>query len=226
MKKTLTLSVFLYMSVMWGCLVSFPEYEAYTNWLETDASVPGTRPSLDEVPCNGVDEDLDGRVDEYPQTACTAGIGICAGEGILQCVRDSTGWTQACEINNQAQPASEEICSNGADDDCDGQTEEGCVCNDGSTQACYDGNPDTRGVGICADGEQPCIGGTFGQCVGTVLPSVEACNGLDDNCNGEVDEGDMPCSTRCEAGVGQCVTTNTGENVIVNSSTQAPLVEV
>ncbi len=42
--------------------------------------------------------------------------------------------------------------------------------------------------GPCAQGQQQCAGGQF-QCVQTTFPSGEVCDGVDNNCNGQVDEG-------------------------------------
>lgn len=70
--------------------------------------------------------------------------------------------------------------------------------------------------GVCADGVMQCRDGAL-TCVGTQTPSPEKCNGLDDDCSGETDEGDLcdpgeicvrghcepPCGTgefRCAAG--------------------------
>ncbi|MEW5739813.1 MAG: MopE-related protein [Myxococcota bacterium] len=55
--------------------------------------------------------------------------------------------------------------------------------------ACYSGPANTQGVGACAAGTAQCVDGGPGQCVGEVLPSAEACNGVDDDCNGMVDDG-------------------------------------
>jgi Domain of unknown function (DUF4114) len=46
--------------------------------------------------------------------------------------------------------------------------------------------------GVCADGVMQCRDGEL-TCVATQTKSDEACNGLDDNCSGEVDEGDDLC---------------------------------
>ncbi len=82
-----------------------------------------------------------------------------------------------------------ELCD-GIDNDCDKEVDEGCLCIDGDKQPCYEGDPTTAGIGVCLAGTQTCdVTGTFGACEGQVLPSAEVCNGLDDNCDGNLDEG-------------------------------------
>lgn len=63
------------------------------------------------------------------------------------------------------------------------------VCRDGDYINCYEGTPGTRGVGLCAGGVRTCSNLEFGVCEGQTLPTVEICNGLDDNCNEVVDDG-------------------------------------
>ena len=88
-----------------------------------------------------------------------------------------------CDNNNATvYPGAPELC-NGVDDNCDGEV-------DGRSVACYDGDPATLGLGGCHPGTQTCVEGVEGDCVGEVLPLVEACgDGLDNNCDGVVDEG-------------------------------------
>ncbi len=71
---------------------------------------------------------------------------------------------------------------------------------------CYTGEPETRQTGECKDGIGVCENGTFVECDGEILPSDEYCDGLDNNCNGDVDDfvldenrGDV-----CGSAVGQC----------------------
>jgi hypothetical protein len=85
-----------------------------------------------------------------------------------------------------------EVC-NGEDDDCDGRVDEGFAvggaCSDNEPGACRSTgtlvcNPAGDGV-TCDDTADP-----------GDQPSPEICNGLDDNCNGRIDEG-LSCGEVC-----------------------------
>jgi len=67
---------------------------------------------------------------------------------------------------------------------------EGSVtCVVGATRSCYTGSEGTENVGVCHAGAQTCgSGGVWGACIGDVIPAAETCNGLDDDCDGVVDE--------------------------------------
>nr|MBK7066651.1 hypothetical protein [Deltaproteobacteria bacterium] len=43
-------------------------------------------------------------------------------------------------------------------------------------------------MGACVPGTQTCAAGSYGTCTGQVIPSVETCDNVDNNCNGNVDE--------------------------------------
>ncbi len=83
---------------------------------------------------------------------------------------------------------------NGLDDDCDGSVDEGCSCVPGEVQPCFAGPPARRNRGACQDGMQQCqrgpgeFGGIWGECSGGISPSAEACDGIDNDCNGCADE--------------------------------------
>ncbi|MCA9547836.1 MAG: hypothetical protein KC613_25705 [Myxococcales bacterium] len=85
--------------------------------------------------------------------------------------------------------AAQETCENTFDDDCDGIVDEGCACRQ-AEKACYSGDPrDLQVDGACRAGTQSCQLEFYGPCVGQVLPQPEICNGLDDDCDGQADEG-------------------------------------
>lgn len=86
--------------------------------------------------------------------------------------------------------------------DCDGvagcESQDECACEPGvDLQSCYPGPPGTEGVGICQAGQRTCNaqGTGWGPCIGYVLPEAEFAagncgNGIDDDCNGAVDDVD------------------------------------
>ncbi len=66
------------------------------------------------------------------------------------------------------------------------------VCTSGATQSCYAGPTGTSGVGRCRAGTQTCGTAGWGACTGSIIPAAETCgNGVDDDCDGQVDEGCM-----------------------------------
>src|SRR5688572_18183570 len=74
-------------------------------------------------------------------------------------------------------PPSSEVCGDGMDNDFNGLADEGCTCAIGTSQPCWTGAPERRGVGACRDGVQSCeMFGEFaawGACVGDAQPSGE-----------------------------------------------------
>jgi hypothetical protein len=69
--------------------------------------------------------------------------------------------------------------------------DEACVCAPGETKPCYSGGPGTLGVGPCHAGTQVCTvdGLGWSVCQGQTPPSGEICgNGVDEDCNGIVDD--------------------------------------
>jgi len=79
-----------------------------------------------------------------------------------------------------------------------------CVeCFPGDTQECG-----VSDVGVCSFGEEECVAGYWGSCVGAVFSGVEICDGLDNDCDGSVDEGISCCEDECVDGESVCVDIN------------------
>ena len=143
----------------------------------------------DEV-CNGTDDDCDGQTDNGPGgepvfESCyggpenTMGVGECR-QGIRRCV---DGQLAACD--GEVQPG-EEVCD-GLDNDCN------AAVDDEISVPCWDFEVEKRGIGACHDGQRLCEAGVLGECVGQVPPSVEVCDGLDNDCDRLVDSFNESC---------------------------------
>ena len=167
--------VLLFLSVS-ACTVDRAGLAGFDDGGRDDGSTPCVPR---EETCNAIDDDCDGTVDEVAFEACgtTLDVGVCT-PGAFRC----QGGVRACE--GAILPAGE-ACNTGLDEDCDGQVDEDCGCTPGETSACG-----TSDRGECQLGSRTCAdGGTFGECLGAIEPSAESCNGLDDDCDGETDEG-------------------------------------
>ncbi|MDB4960735.1 MAG: Myxococcales trans domain protein [Myxococcales bacterium] len=154
--------------------------------------------------CDGADNDCDGTADDNVINAggsCASTSpprGVCIANGTTVCAAGML-------ICSGATEATAETCD-ALDNDCDGAPD------DGISQSCYTGAMGTSGIGVCRPGSSTCAGGTFGGCVGQVLPMNEICNNLDDDCNSVIDNGPngMPISQTCyggpmgTAGIGTC----------------------
>ncbi|MDO8425098.1 MAG: MopE-related protein [bacterium] len=143
--------------------------------------------------CDGLDNDCNSMTDEgFPGvriTACSVGIGPCRRDGVMDCRAD--GFGLACDVV-PGEPYTE-VCD-GEDNDCDGVAD-----NDLGEDCC---TPETvRGcsldIGECRAGTQACgADRAWGACSGREADS-EACDGLDNDCDGRTDEELLDC---CEPG--------------------------
>jgi hypothetical protein len=174
--------------------------------------------------CNNRDDDCDGETDE--DCACQAGL-PCDGVDVGICRRgvQICGGGVLIECDGRVSPAAE-TC-NGRDDDCDGQTDED------ANVPCYPDEAATQDVGVCRGGFQECrLGFVADECVGAVVPSMERCNGLDDDCNDRTDETFPEVGQPCTEGVGTCqrsavyVCSEDGSQAVCPVAPGVPSVEV
>ncbi len=146
--------------------------------------------------CNGADDDGDGAVDEGLRAAWYAdadGDGYGAGYAVERCAR-SAGWVAAggdCDDADATRaPGRTERC-NGADDDCDGDLDEGVIQRwyadaDGDGWGDADAPIDACAAPAGAAAEP----GDCDDADATAFPGAsEACDGVDQDCDGTIDEG-------------------------------------
>jgi len=73
---------------------------------------------------------------------------------------------------------------------------EACA-TEGMSELCYEGNLETAVQPPCHAGTRKCDNGIWGECNGQVRPTIEACNGVDDDCDGRTDEGEANIAADC-----------------------------
>jgi hypothetical protein len=113
--------------------------------------------------CNGADDNCNGQLDDLPEASCYTGPEGTQDRGSCKAGRAACGPNGTVICSGDVVPAAAESC-NGADDDCDGETDEGInlqtdmancgrcgnFCN-AVTQLCVDGSCRTRGEKVCDD---------------------------------------------------------------------------
>ena len=150
--------------------------------------------------CNGADDDGDNCVDEDFNVGvlCSAGRGVCRALGQQVCLADGSG--TSCDAVPGAPNPDGELCGNGRDDDCDGSVDEGFPTLGDVCQA---------GLGACQrSGAVVCSADGLATVCDAVPaapgPDGELCgNALDDDCNGQTDEG-FDVGDACTVGLGVC----------------------
>ncbi|MFZ5445341.1 MAG: putative metal-binding motif-containing protein, partial [Myxococcota bacterium] len=171
-----------------------------TNSLDCNDSSAQVKPTAAEV-CNGIDDDCAGGADDgltfsqYYLDGDGDGFGAAGSQPQSACAPVSGRVTNATDCNDAnaaVKPGASETC-NGVDDNCNSQTDEGLTF--------VDYYPDVDGDSFgssSASAQRSCtpIAGRVTNrtdCNDTnaaINPGrSEVCNGLDDNCNAQTDEG-------------------------------------
>ncbi|MET0384431.1 MAG: MopE-related protein, partial [Polyangiales bacterium] len=161
---------------------------ACVNGAIVDSCVANMPSGIPETTCNNVDDDCDTRVDENFMSSTTmCGVGECARTGTRTC--NAGVLADSCRAGTPS--TSVDSSCNNVDNDCDGRIDESFVASD--TQC---------GVGACrSTGRTSCVSGmTRNSCVArtpstTVDDATVPGNGIDDDCDGRVDENVPACDT-------------------------------
>jgi hypothetical protein len=129
---------------------------------DCDDSDPNINPAALEAPCDGIDTDCDGALHPDEADLDGDGISLCDGD---------------CDDSDSAiNPDALETC-NGLDDNCDESIDEGLTF-------------DNDGDGFTSDNSCQGSGDDCDDSDALVFPgAAEVCNGVDDNCDGDIDEG-------------------------------------
>ncbi|MBK7440370.1 MAG: T9SS type A sorting domain-containing protein [Bacteroidetes bacterium] len=187
-------------NVVLGGSVSFADVDGdgYTSDVDCQDNNAAINPGAAEI-CNGIDENCDGNIDEGVQTTYYADADGDtygdAGSTTMACsmpegyVEDATDCN---DVDAAINPAATEVC-NGVDDNCDGNIDEGL------TFTTYYADADGDTYGDAGSSTSTCDGAPEGyvsdatdcnDADAAVNPgATEVCNGIDDNCDGNIDEG-------------------------------------
>jgi hypothetical protein len=200
--------------------------DGYTDTADSDC--PSCTPTgLPDSNCDGVDDDCDDTPDDDYVIDDTCGVGICGSPNNTpsSCV---DGVETACQPGTPGTegPEGDPNCSDTLDNDCDGMTDTPedpdcqCIttglpddncdgvdddCN-GTADDAYVATPTTCGVGECAGntGLLECQNGSTEDTCDPLAGAAaddSSCNGLDDDCDGPVDEDFVTTPTTCGQGV-------------------------
>jgi hypothetical protein len=130
----------------------------------------------------------------------TGTTGTTGTSGAVDQDHDGHSGAQDCnDADSTIYVGAPELCD-GKDNDCDGQPDNVPGTHTALTRPC---------AAACGGGVQTCVGAAWGDCVAQGAPSAEVCNGLDDDCNGQVDDGaTCPQGQACVKGA--CVAAKKG----------------
>ena len=211
--------------------------------LNSDGFIDGQDGAPDCIPagerCDNSDNDCDGRIDEDFQIGaeCMAVQGGCTAQGMWTCSADGLG----ADCIAESFAAEDEICDE-RDNDCDGNVDEtfilardlnncgacGARCElDNAVHDCVGG---LCVIQSCLEGFSDVNESDADGCECQIREGGEACNELDDDCDGSIDEG-LNLGAPCTAGDGVCqsvgeLSCNESGEVSCNAAVIPPSVEI
>ena len=197
-------------------------------------SNPNVHPDATES-CNGIDDNCNGVIDEENADGCTIyyydGDSDTYGTSNNKCLCSEEGNYTATvsgdcnDSDSDVNPGANEMCD-GIDDNCNGVIDEENA--EGCTIYYYDGDQDTFGIDktkcLCEERDlYTALDSTdCNDSNSDVNPDAEeVCNGIDDNCNGEVDEGFLDTDND---GIADCVDDDIDNDGILNNVDNCPLI--
>lgn len=145
---------------------------------ETGICTPPVLYAANETSCDGYDNDCDGMVDEGCEKCDFNGllVGVCRqGRQIVMENGQAICAPPSNYVSEEEDCAEDAFARDNADNDCDGEIDEGCACNFGGSTG-----------GVCSQGRLS--NDVCSAPLGYELSEM-SCDGLDNDCNGFIDEG-------------------------------------
>lgn len=164
------------------CLYSVNVCNGVDGWQEPDYSLIPDYES-EEITCDGIDNDCDGEIDNITLPGATLQKGVCV-ESKQVC--DGINGLQEPDYTTITNYESEEVTCDGLDNDCDGEIDELLTAPKGTFQK-----------GVCINSVKVCEGSEgWNEPDYTAITGYEdseaSCDGIDNDCNGEIDDVAAP----------------------------------